>query len=208
IKSVLGGYGRRIATLFVPESAGFDPSIEPRSFDPGLARKMLADAGYPNGFEVTLDVPSGRYLKGEEVAEAVAGQLAEVGVKVKLLRHEWGGFVKRWRARKLSGLTLIGAGDQMFDADQLLTSRLITNANYGGFYSSPRMDELILEGRRTTDPEARKRIYSEVQRLIREDAPILPLYQQPNIYGLSKRIAWDPGLDEMIPVDTIKVVGP
>jgi peptide/nickel transport system substrate-binding protein len=70
------------------------------------------------------------------------------------------------------------------------------------------MDELILEGRRTTDPEARKRIYSEVQRLIREDAPILPLYQQPNIYGLSKRIAWDPGLDEMIPVDTIKVVGP
>ena len=207
IKNILGGYGRRIATLFVPESFGYDPTIEPYPYDPEKAKKLLAEAGYPNGFEVQFDVPSGRYLKGEEVAQAVAGQLAKVGIIAKIQQFEWGGYVKRWRARKLSPLAFIGAGDIMLDCDQLLTSRLISNANYGGFYSSPKMDELILKGRKTMDQEERLKIYSEAQKLIKEDCPILPLYQMPQIYGISTRITWEPLPTETIPIDTIKPQG-
>lgn len=208
IKNVLGGQGRRIATLFIPETAGFDPTIKPRAYDPALAKKLLAEAGFPNGFEIGFDVPSGRYVKVDEVAQAIAGQLAQVGVTAKIQRFEWGSFVKRWTARKLSGLTIIGAGDEMFDADQLLTSRLITNANYGGFYSSAKLDELILAGRKTTDVAARMKIYSQAQRIIQEDAPILPLYQQPNIFGIrTDRVKWEPTIDEKIYLDQITVVG-
>jgi peptide/nickel transport system substrate-binding protein len=203
IKNILGGYGRAIATLFVPESFGYDPSIKPYPYDPEKAKQMLTEAGYPNGFEVKFDHPSGRYLKGEEVAETVIGQLARVGVTAKIQKLEWGTYVKRWRARKLSPLALIGAGDMMLDNDQLLTSRLISDANYGGFYSNPRMDELILKGRKTMNAEERLKIYSEAQKLIKEDCPILPLYQQPNIYGISKRIEWTPVATEVINVDTI-----
>ncbi|OWT65792.1 ABC transporter substrate-binding protein [Candidimonas nitroreducens] len=208
IKNILGGHGRRIATLFIPETAGFDPTVKPLSYDPALAKKMLAEAGYPKGFEVGFDVPSGRYVKIDEIAEAIAGQLAAVGVTAKIHRYEWGGFVKRWAARKFSGLAILGAGDEMFDADQLLTSRLITNANYGGFYSNPKLDKLILAGRKTTDVAARMKIYSDIQHIIQEDAPILPLYQQPNIYGIrSDRIQWKPTIDEKIDLDQITVVG-
>jgi peptide/nickel transport system substrate-binding protein len=207
IDNILGGYGRKIATLFVPESFGYDPTIEPYPYDPEKAKKLLAEAGYPDGFEVQFDVPSGRYLKGEEVAQAVAGQLARVGVIAKIQQFEWGGYVKRWRTRKLSPLAFIGAGDIMLDCDQLLTSRLISNATYGGFYTSEKMDELILRGRKTMDQEKRLMIYSEAQELIKEDCPILPLYQQPNIYGISKRIEWKPPVDEHIYIDRIDIAG-
>ncbi len=206
IKTVLGGYGRRIATLFIPEAFGFDPNIKPYPYDPKKAKKLLAEAGYPNGFEIDFDVPSGRYLKGEEVAQAVAGQLQKVGINAKIQKYEWGGYVKRWRARKFSPLALIGAGDEMLDCDGLLTSRLITDANYGGFYSSPQLDELIFKGRKTMDAQERLKIYSEAQKIIMEDCPILVLYQQPNIYGASRRIEWKSTIDEKIYIDTIKVI--
>lgn len=207
LKGVLGGQGRRIATLLIPETAGFDASIKPRPYDLKLARSLLAEAGYPNGFEIGLDVPSGRYAKVDEVAQALAGQLAKVGVTAKIQRHEWGGYVKRWTSRKLAGMALIGAGDQMFDADQLLTSRLVSNANYGGFYANPKLDELVVAGRRTTDAQQRAKIYSEIQKIIYEDAPILPLYQQQDISASrADRIQYEPAIDETIYLDLIKVV--
>jgi len=206
IKHVLAGQARRIASLFIPESFGYDPSNKPYPYDPEKAKQLLAEAGYPKGFDIDFDVPSGRYLNAEEVAQAIAGQLAQIGIKAKIQKHEWGGYVKRWRAHKFSPLALIGAGDEMLDCDQLLTSRLITNANYGGFYSNPRMDELILMGRKTVNTKEREEIYKEVQRIIKEDCPILPLYQQPNIYGMRSNIEFKPVIDEMILADTIKIL--
>ena len=206
IKNIMGGFGRRTTTLFVPESFGFSTAIKPYPFDPKKAKALLAEAGYPNGFQVDLEFPSGRYLKGEEVAEVIIAQLSEVGITARLQKFEWGTYVKRWRARNFGGLAFIGAGDIMLDADQLLTSRLISDASYGGFYKNPRMDELILQGRKTLNQKERLKIYQEVQEIIREDCPILPLYQQPSIYGVSKRIEWKPNISEEIYVDTVKVV--
>ena len=102
IKHILYGYGRRTPTVIVPDAFGYDPSIKLYPYDPKKARKLLAEAGYPNGFEVNFDFPTGHYNKGDEVAQAIMGQLAEVGIRLKMLRYEWGSFVKRWRTKKFS----------------------------------------------------------------------------------------------------------
>lgn len=95
IKEVLGGNGIRLGTLLTKDHFGYDPTIKPYPYDPEKVKKLLAEAGYANGFDFVLNSPADRYLKDKEVAEAVVGYLRKVGINASVKFHKFGIYLSR-----------------------------------------------------------------------------------------------------------------
>jgi ABC-type transport system substrate-binding protein len=102
VKSLLLGYGVRLNGPFFPVTPGYDAHLKPYAYDPDRAKRMLAQAGYPNGFEVEFALSPGLQgiAKGQEVGEAIAGQLARVGVRTKIAIHESAAMFSNYAAKK------------------------------------------------------------------------------------------------------------
>ena len=197
IRFVLGGFGVQVPAPITPQHFGFDPNLAPYPYDPERAKALLTEAGFPGGFDTTLYVPTGRYLKDRELGEAIAGQLGRVGVRTKLATPEWGTYAQLATSYKIGPLYLLGWSSQTYDADGVLFSTLYTG-NPWSPYSNKELDALLLAARGSLDPEARKRHYQKALALIREEAPMIFLHRQVDVYGVSKRVAWKPRSDERI----------
>ena len=83
IKNIMNGCAFEMNSIIPENYVGYTP-VEREAYDPEKAKQLLAEAGYPDGFEVTLDASNDRYMNDEQIAQAVAGYLEKVGIKVKL----------------------------------------------------------------------------------------------------------------------------
>jgi peptide/nickel transport system substrate-binding protein len=79
---------------------GYDPSVKGYRHDPAKARQLLAEAGYPDGLEITLESPAGRYQGDKEMAEGLGGQWQKAGFKPKVRTAEWGTYFKRYLGKQ------------------------------------------------------------------------------------------------------------
>lgn len=152
------------------------------------AKKLLAEAGYPDGFKTKI-VTTPRYAKGVELAETLAAQLAEVGIEAEIEVLEWSVILPMWM-----GVTpeefdqpifIMGAGTSMMDADGALrglytTTETGTNERNYGFYSNKEVDELIMAGMSETDPEKRKELYKKASEILYLEDPVaIWLFDRP-----------------------------
>lgn len=160
-------------------------------YDPDRARRMLAEAGYPDGFELTFIHPTGRYILDARVAEAIQSYLARVGVRVKLQTMDWPtyiGSLQRPPEQVNHDMALLGWGP-LPDAHHTLNSMFHSSqrppASFNiAYYSNPEVDRLIDEAARQLDPERRKELYRRAQAIIWDDAPWIFLYTQNMILGV------------------------
>jgi len=188
IKNVLEGNGIRTATVLTSKHFGFDPKLAPYKPDLGKVKQLLADAGFPNGVDLVLNSPDGRYLKDKEVSEALAGQLTKAGIRTAVRTHEWGTYLNQMMYVHGAGpIGLIGWGNTTWDADGTLeaffrTGKILSN------YHNEQFDSLIDEAKVTIDPKTRQALYSKALQIFLDDAPAIPLYQQMDIYGVSKKV--------------------
>src|SRR5438132_1105476 len=198
IKTVLDGKAMRVATMLTPLHFGFDPSLKPVKQDVAKAKKLLADAGLPNGVEITLNGPQGRYVRDKEVAEAVTGQLAKAGIKATLRTHEFVAYLNNLIYKHKGGpVWLIGWGTPTLDAETIYGPLFRTGANLTS-YSNPELDRLFDEAQAIMDEKKRLAEYHQINKLWVEDAAAVPLYQQLDLYGASKRLNWKARSDELI----------
>jgi len=175
-------------------------------YDPARARALLAEAGYPNGFTFTMGSPNGRYLNDRQVAEAVVGQLAQVGVTADLRVQEWTSYVGQVLERAIpTDAWLIGWGNSQFDADNSIFSLLYGGTIEGGaprsvftYMFNAEVDQMLATARATVDQDVRAQLYADSLSIIRGEAPWIFLYQQSDIYGVSSRVDWAPRPDELI----------
>ena len=215
VDTVMGGFAEANGTVCQKVLFGHNPSLKPFGYDPEKAKKLLAEAGYPNGFETKLLAPTGRYTKDREVAEALAGQLAKVGIKITFVTPEWADFLDQWYGRKkykatFDGLYMIGTGGESLDCDRTMLQRIASKAIGGrlGYYqteNTPKLDAMFKEQRSLLDPEKRKAMLFEMQDIIRKDVPWIFMYDQQDIYGVTQRIQWEPRVDEFVWAYDIKV---
>ena len=196
IKNVMDGNGRRLEGPFTPNVFGFDASVKGYAPDPGRARRLLAEAGYPDGVEVTLDAPAGRYQGDKEIAEALGGQWQKAGFRPKVQVAEWGAYFKKYLGKQMLDAYLLGLGGPMQDADELYN--LVSSKGRGLYYKNERVDDLFDQGRATTDPARRRKVYADLARAMVEDATWVFLMQQVDIYATRDRLVWTPRPDQWL----------
>ena len=203
IDIILEGHASRITGVILPGWLGYNPeNLTSYDYDPGKARALLAEAGYPDGLTVDFWYPVGRYLKDKEVAEAIAGQLQEVGVTTNLESSDIGTLVERIHTQTLSGMHFFSMAPLIMDPDYLFRTHFWSEGlnRYGW---TERTDADIAAAVSTVDRAERESIYSELDAyLTNEQVPWLYLYQQNLIYGASENLDWQPRPDEIIDLRT------
>ena len=198
VKNVLEGNGRRLEGPLTPQMFGYDASVKGYPHDPARARKLLAEAGYPDGLEITLESPAGRYQGDKEIAEALGGQWQKAGFRPRVQVAEWGAYFKRYLGKQFQNAYLLGLGGPMQDADELYN--LVSSKGRGLYYKNERVDALFDLGRGTMDMAKRRHVYRDLARAMVEDATWVFLLQQVDIYASRDRLTWTPRPDQWMPL--------
>jgi peptide/nickel transport system substrate-binding protein len=204
VDNILAGGGTPTRTRVTPGNTGANPALYNKFlYDKEKAKQLLKEAGYPNGIELTLSAPSGRYLKDKETAELIAAMLGEVGIKVKLELLEWSKFNEKYKAKKFNELFMIAYGNSMFDAS-LAFERIRNEIGKGETdYNNAEIEKLLRDAEKNMNAQEREKQYQRAAEIVAEDRPQLYMFQQKAIYGVSDRIQFQPRLDEMLYADEI-----
>ena len=189
LKGAMFGLGRILGSNVDPLNPYYVDVSGLMPYDPARAKKLLAEAGYPNGFETVLKVAP-QYYYTVRTGEIIANHLAKVGVKVRIEQIEWGQWIARvWREADYD-LTIIGHAEAWDIANY-------ANPKYYFRYDSPEFQKLFQESEVTLDDRARRDLYVKMQRKLVEDAPAVWLYMHPRLVVAKKGLA---GLWKDLPV--------
>ncbi|MEP7207382.1 MAG: ABC transporter substrate-binding protein [Casimicrobiaceae bacterium] len=195
--SLWGGLGRIADCQAIsPDYFGFNGDLKPYAYDPKKAKQMLAEAGYPSGLDVTLQVPQGRYLQSNEIAQVVAAQLGEIGVRAKITEQEFGQFMKEYVPGKLGPMAYMGLGFPTLDADGQL--RYFHPDYAAASYDNRKFGELVDQAAATVDPARRLKLYKEATASMCADPPGIFMFFQPTTYAESKRVRWQKRGDDWV----------
>ena len=205
VKYVMKGFAKPAAQLSPAAVFGHDASIKRADFNPEKAKALLAEAGYPDGFEIQLDSPNNRYINDAQIAQAVASSLAKIGIKVKVNATPKSTFFKE-TGKLNSSFFLIGWASSDGDASSILDGVVHTyNADTGygrynrGRYSNTKVDALIEESAGIMDPAKRLKTLQDAQKIsMIDDQSFIPLHYQVDIYASSKKIKFETRTDSRI----------
>jgi peptide/nickel transport system substrate-binding protein len=206
---VMRGAAAPVGSLITNFAFGWNPSMDERlPFDVAAARKLMADAGYPNGFSVTLDCPTDRYVNDEQICIAIVSMLAQIGVKVDLLAQTRNPYFAKVGKRDTSFyLHGWGSGTDAQSIMQLLMHSPTERAGSwnSGSYSNPKVDELILKAASEMNPEKRLAIFKEIFDIHRAEIGIIPIHRQVLIWGVSKKISLKQRADDYLDLNYVQV---
>lgn len=192
-------------TRMTPGVFGAQESLYKQTlYDPERSKQLLAEAGYPNGLDVTMNAGKGRFILDGEVAEMIAGMLGEVGIRVKLQLTDWSTFVDVYTSKSNEELLLIGLGDSLYDCSDSMLHYTIKRAAGQTDYVNKETDRLFFEAGRNLNVEERRAQYQRIQDIVAEERPHIALFQLKGIYGVSDKITFIPFLNETIKVSEIK----
>jgi peptide/nickel transport system substrate-binding protein len=194
-RTTMRGQSIVTGTFFPPQVNGYIESQDVRlPYDPARARALLSEAGFPNGFGITLDCPNNRYVNDEQICQAIAAMWARVGVRTNVKAQPLAPFFAQIQ-RDDTSIYLLGWGVPMLDALYSFQSLLATrNGEQGdgiwnyGRYSNPQLDALITRMKTQTGPERTAAIH-EALRIYREDVPHIPLHHQMIPWAMRSNIA-------------------
>lgn len=192
-------------TRMTPGVFGAQESLYNQTFyDPERAKELLAEAGYPDGIDVTMNAGKGRFILDGEVAEMIAGMLGEVGIRVNLQLSDFSSFIDVYRSKSNKELLLIGLSDSFFDCSDSLLHYTIKRAEGQTDYVNEETDRLFFEAGKNLNVEERRAQYQRIQDIVAEERPHIALFQLKDIYGVSDKIDFEPFLNATIKVSEIK----
>lgn len=196
IKNVLRNQATPIKGPIPPAIFGSDPDWKPYPHDPAKAKQLLADAGHAHGIDLTLTTPTNRYPKDREVAQAIAQQLRDVGIRVTVATPEFGTLSNDLDAGKLDFYQISRGG--YVDGAEPMEQYFRTGETKRTAYSNPKVDKLLDASDRELDTDKREKLLQEAGTIILNDAAAIFACTYTDTYGLSKNVDWKPGPDERV----------
>jgi peptide/nickel transport system substrate-binding protein len=201
VQKMMAGLGRQVATVVQPAAFGYDPSVQPYPYDPKKAKELLAQAGYPNGIDITMHSSA---VDWRPHFEALGQMLTEVGLRTTVKMWDpgpaWNKFFQT-EGKAANGQYGTWGNYSVFDADAVLHPLYHTEPGgwIGKHYARVEgLDKLIDEARSSIDQPKRKLIYSRIQQMIRDEAPSVFLFTQNDTLGISKKVEYEARPDEWL----------
>jgi len=178
------------------------PGLKAEAYDLAGAKKLLAEAGYPDGFNLTIHGPSGRYVNDEKIVQAVAQMLTRAGIVAKVETAPMAPYSSRASKQEFS-FHMVGWGASTGEASSPLRSLLATydtkkglGAVNWGRYSNPKVDYLIEQSLQQVDDENRRIMLQRATELAMSDLGIMPVHFQFTIWATKKNVQYIPRTDE------------
>ena len=184
VDTIIEGRGLVANSYINAAIPGWTDEVEAYPYDPEKAKELLAEAGYPDGFECSIFVNGDLRTRSAQILQA---QLADVGIKVDISTYEWGALLDTLNAGEHE-MFLLGWSNTSFDPDGS-TYQLFYSGNHGAtgnraFFSNDKVDELILSAQRESEESKRMELYKELQFVLHEESPWCPLYYKENNVGV------------------------
>jgi peptide/nickel transport system substrate-binding protein len=202
VSKIMDGAAAARGSLIVRQMKGFAADLDQRPpFDPAAAKKLLAEAGYPDGFTVTLDCPNDRYVNDEAVCVAVAAMLGRIGVKVNVAAISKTKYFGKTLSRDTS-FFMLGWGANTVDAHNPLAIVLGTPTPDGngqwnmGACSNPKLDEMTAQIRDEIDETKRNALIHKAFKTVIDDYAIIPLFEPALVWATRKNVKLDQRADE------------
>jgi len=204
---IMDGFAAPTGQLMPKGATGFDPSIKTDPYDAGQARKLLAEAGYPGGFAITLYGPNDRYVNDRSIVEAIAQMWARVGVRTTVTTMPssmfFAGAVGN---RDEYTVALTGWAPDTGEASSSLVQIVASSNPEKGrgallrpsHYANPEVDAVVERALATFDPAAREALYREATRIAMANAAVVPLHHQENIAAMKRTVTLRPRMQEGI----------
>jgi peptide/nickel transport system substrate-binding protein len=203
IDTVMAKAAKQTPTLIPSSVYGFDPSVKPFSYDPAKAKKLLAKAGYADGFSTTLSASSA----DSALAQAIAGQLGKVGVKAQVnvidpqtAKSE----IITLNKRLDGGMYLVANSGWTLDSVSFLQS-VVKSDRRSSRWSNPEADKLIVSGETQTNPTARQKAFSQLQELLKKEAPFVYLFNINNTYAMKSDVTWKMPVTGILSMSTASI---
>jgi peptide/nickel transport system substrate-binding protein len=203
VERVMEGAAHPAGDLLAEGFFGVSPNTKPDKYDPDAARKLLAEAGYPNGFAMTIHGPNDRYINDAAILQAVAPMLTRVGIDTKVVALPWAVFIAQASAPNYAySALLIGNGATTGEMSFPLRAQEATvNAATGmgasnrSRYSNPEVDALLAQAMATVDDAKRERLLQQTAETAMADQALVPLFYGDDVYALRKGLAYTPRPD-------------
>ncbi len=191
ISTLLQGRASRLDGPIGKGQWGYDPDLKPKyEYNPERAKKLLAQAGYPNGVDVELETPVGRYTLDKQITEAMVPMLSAAGIRTKLLTPEWPTLWANVQKGRVP-FYYMGRGSVQ-DPSAALHQYFHTGGSPRIGYSNPKLDELLDKEQQAFDPKERRKYLSQAMSLITEEAPACFMWRHKLLWGLAKNIDYQP----------------
>ncbi len=184
---------------------GYVEGVERYPYDPEKARELLAEAGYPNGFTVTLDSPNDRYVNDAQVAQAIASQLSKIGINIELNLMPKSLFFDYVRPGDKSSIVMSGWSATSGGAGRMYEVFLVTRDEYEGLggsnrghYNNPEFDQAVINASSTASIEERDEYLQKATQIALDDLALIPLYYQEDLLAKKDFVSYTPRVDNYI----------
>lgn len=212
---IMRGAATPSGMMIAPQVNGYDEELgQPYAFDTEMSKALLAEAGYPDGFEVTLDCPNDRYVNDEQICLAVASMLAQVGVKVDVLAQPRSKFFAKILEQSGydTSMYLMGWTPSSIDAHNVLSNLIMCRRpedNHGiynlGDYCNARVDELAIMIEGETDQAKRSDMILEAFTILKDEVGYLPIHQQPLSWGVRDGVQVNQRADNVLDLRFVRI---
>jgi peptide/nickel transport system substrate-binding protein len=202
---VMSGFASPAGQLVSDNGFGHAPDVKPYEYDPAKAKALLEEAGYANGFDMTIYTTQGLQLQDKQLTEATAGYLAEIGVRVTTELIDTSGYVAEYHAGGMTPGFFIGwwyapAMDGDFVYVWSESSRPQSR------WHNVEFDELFAQSRITMDSAKRLEVMREMAKLFHDEAPVIFMVHPAEIYGVSNLVSgFEPRADRVMWIDDVSV---
>ncbi|MFC4166166.1 ABC transporter substrate-binding protein [Teichococcus aestuarii] len=210
---VMSGAANPTGQMMPEGTFGYAPDVAPPPYDPARAKRLLAEAGFPDGLQITLLAPNNRYVNDSIIAQTIGQMWARIGVKPVVDTMPSSVFFSR-TAQQDNSIALSGWANSVGEPSAGMRGQFATRDRSKGWgsvnhtlYSNKEFDALLTRALETVDDEKREALFQQMSKLIAEDFAYIPLHHQVNLWALRDTLQHTPRADEMTRAMDVKPRG-